>query len=148
MIIAYTDGSANPHDGGSGGWSFVLVDERGQVTEEHSDGFPTGRTNNSMEMTAVLRCLDFIGPNTQITVHTDSKLCIGWLQQGWKCKHQHLRTIRDQIFEIIKTKHLQVKYEHVKGHNGNIWNEMVDKLSGEARKKTKHEKRTRRTIRL
>jgi ribonuclease HI len=147
-MIAYTDGSANPHDGGSGGWAFVLVNKRGQVTEKRSGGFSKGRTNNSMEMTAVLRCLDFVEPNTNITVYTDSKLVIGWLSKSWKCKHQHLRTIRDQIFEIIKAKRLQVKYQHVKGHGKCVENNLADELANQARKGAIDARRTRRTIRL
>lgn len=148
MIAAYTDGSANPHDGGSGGWAFILVNDQGQVMEKRSGGFRSEKTNNEMELTAVLKCLQFVKPHTKIKIITDSKLVIGWLDQSWKCRYRHLRTLRDQIHDIINTKHLQVRYKHIRGHSKILFNEQADHLAGVARKRAKNARRMGRTIRL
>lgn len=147
MIDVYTDGSANPHDGGSGGWAFVIV-KRGQAVGKMSGGFRNGQTVNTMELMAIRECIKRV-PG-RLTIHTDSKNAIGWLRWGYKCKYQHLRNIINQIKSLEKERGNTVSLKHIKGHAGHEFNEMADRLSKKARKRAikNEEKRMGRKIKL
>jgi ribonuclease HI len=121
VITALTDGacSGNP---GPGGWAV-------EIDGHLESGWIECTTNNSMEMLAVLQALHLSPISGKIRIVTDSKLVIGWLSGGWKCKHDHIRQIRDAIFDVIVSKSLIVEYELVKGHNGHAGNHRVDRAA-------------------
>ncbi len=126
-VIAYTDGacSGNP---GPGGWAAVLLDLSGHSRE--ISGNKPDTTNNEMEMTAVLKALEALKEPCKVTIFTDSKLVIGWLQDGWKCKKSHIIRLRNEIRRAMEG-HI-VHFEKVAGHSGNSYNDLVDALAKEA----------------
>jgi ribonuclease HI len=130
----WTDGSSIGHRG-PGGWSFVIV-ENDALAGSHY-GYQANTTNNEMEMVGILRGLQALEDKADVEVCTDSKLCIGWLDWGYKCNKSHIVRVRDKIRETIQTKELEVTYRHVHGHNGHKWNEMADELA----KRGRHEGR-------
>lgn len=143
----YTDGacSGNP---GPGGWCYVeLVPcEEGFVTKCIT-GNKKNTTNGEMELTAVymaMVCAMKAG-KTRAVIVTDSKYVVDaiekdwlkkWFRNGWKTvkgdevKNRH---IWEKVYRIISEK-IDIKMVHVRGHNGNILNELADEKAVEARK--------------
>jgi ribonuclease HI len=143
-IALYTDGSAYLKDK-SGGWAYVALDAFDG--EQRSYGAASDATNNTMEMTAVINGLCDLrveyGP-LDVLVISDSEYVIkgatewlaGWERRGW----------RNSAGEAVKNKalwitlassidlHNSVEFQHVKGHAGDHYNEIVDDLAGRARK--------------
>lgn len=127
----FTDGSSSTKDR-SGGWAFVIIDAFDG--EYHEAGAVSDTTNNRMEMQAWIKGLECIynhfGAQT-IVVWSDSQY-VGYGAMDRTRKRKINVDLWDELDKIID-RHLYVEFRHVKGHNGDVFNEMVDKLAGEAR---------------
>lgn len=140
----YTDGACQPNPG-KGGWAFILLDDERKIIEQ---GYEPSTTNNRMELFAVLQGLRCFGhlaaEDDQLLLRSDSQYLINgirswssnWAKRGWK-KKDGKPVLNDDIWKDIRewADKLDIEYEHVKGHSGNIYNEMVDKLAVEMIKK-------------
>ncbi|MFL2804540.1 MAG: ribonuclease H [Dehalococcoidia bacterium] len=126
MIDIYTDGACigNP---GPGGWGVVILQENDNI---FLSGGEKNTTNNRMEITAVIEGLKNVD-SKDLTVYSDSTYVINTITKGWKKnKNQDLWEILEKL---VSEKN--VKWEWVKGHSGNEFNEKADKLAyGEAKK--------------
>ena len=126
MIDIYTDGACigNP---GPGGWGVVILQENDNF---FLSGGEKNTTNNRMEITAVIEGLKNVD-SKDLTVYSDSTYVINTITKGWKKnKNQDLWEILEKL---VSEKN--VKWEWVKGHSGNEFNEKADKLAyGEAEK--------------
>jgi ribonuclease HI len=69
----FTDGSANPNPG-PGGWGMVWVAHGEIVSQSH--GHQADTTNNRMELTALIEAYRTLPRDAEVTVHSDSRLCI------------------------------------------------------------------------
>ena len=144
-IRIYTDGacSGNP---GPGGWAMVF--NTNDECKTYS-GYEVETTNNRMELLAFLKSLEKIykdkykSKNTY-EIYSDSAYVVnginrGWLYNwkinGWKTKTKDDIKNRDlweriefyiSAFKVDKTNVSVIK---VKGHAGNTFNELVDKLA-------------------
>jgi len=122
-IVIYTDGSCSPNPG-KGGWGYIAVfsdhDIYGSGSEKHT-------TNNLMEMTAVIEALKEFRRYTHFTIYSDSKYVINCASGVWKRK-ANLR-LWEQYDKYAKGK--SISFTWVKGHSGDHYNELVDKLSTE-----------------
>ncbi len=134
--IIYTDGacSGNP---GKGGWAAVIINE---TNEKIISGSENLTTNNRMELTAVIKALELTVTNN-ITVFTDSKYVKNgiedwinnWKKNGWKTaskgpvKNKDLWEVLDQLKE-----NKNIKWEWVKGHSNDKYNNLVDEKAREA----------------
>ena len=135
-IHVYTDGacSGNP---GPGGASAIVVFEGGK-SARLSCGFRK-TTNNRMEIMGVILGLEgiairFPGSGTRIIVHTDSQLVYGTMVQGWKRKvNTDLWDRLDRVLRDLSARNVAVSFDKVKGHAGDEWNELADKLAVAAR---------------
>ena len=135
MIKIYTDGSClgNP---GAGGWAAVIVDDK---SREEIFGGEEQTTNNRMELTAAIRALEKISAGTTVELFTDSSylknaFTNGWLakwkRNGWKTANKTPVLNQDlwlALDELISTR--AVKFNWVKGHAGNFFNERCDVLA-------------------
>ncbi len=135
MTIIYTDGacSGNP---GKGGWGLIIL--RDEKVLEYF-GFNNNTTNNRMEMTAIIQGLSKCKKDEDIILYSDSKYVLSgikdwmlnWKQNGWKTvknkpiKNKDLWLLID---ECIQNKD-NVKFKHVKAHNGDLYNERADYLA-------------------
>ena len=126
MTDIYTDGACigNP---GPGGWGVVILQENDNF---FLSGGEKNTTNNRMEITAVIEGLKNVD-SKDLTVYSDSTYVINTITKGWKKnKNQDLWEILEKL---VSEKN--VKWEWVKGHSGNEFNEKADKLAyGEAKK--------------
>lgn len=128
-ILIYTDGSCDIHAADRpGGWAAIIIDR--QTGEEIPKyGSKRGTTNNEMEITAVLEALKAVegGPHN-ITVYTDSQYLIGAMSGNKRKKN---RALLEQLDRLVDQH--EVKWEHVKGHSGDEYNERVNRLAIKAR---------------
>ena len=135
MIRIYTDGSClgNP---GNGGWAFLMQD--GDKFTAMS-GFQRETTNNQMELTAAIEALNYnIVRKDEIILITDSNYVKNgisdwiknWKKNNWKTatksnvKNQNLWEKLDEL-----NSKLSVKWEWVKAHNIDKYNNYVDELA-------------------
>lgn len=148
ILRVYTDGacSGNP---GAGGWGVVYVSEDLQGT---LSGFDPNTTNNRMELQAVVEALNNVslkGRFKRIDVYTDSAYVVNsikngylsrWRQNGWKTRKDEIVKHKDLWLEMINHlthKKIKVNVIKVKGHSGNEYNEIADKLAKEEIAKAK-----------
>jgi ribonuclease HI len=133
-VDIYTDGSCKGNPG-PGGWAARL--QCGSAVKELSGGEKL-TTNNRMEITSVVKALEALNKDCTVTIHYDSqymrdgitKWIENWKRNGWKTKdkkpvkNQDLWMLLDEMVQKY-----QIEWHWVKGHNGNIGNERVDKLA-------------------
>ena len=137
MIKIYTDGSClqNP---GDGGWA-AIISKDGENKE--ISGSEKDTTNNRMELSAPINALKEMKSNEQIEIYTDSqyvKLGITewinkWVLNNWKTSKKEDVKNKDLWIELYNlNKSLDIKWNWVKAHAGNIMNEKVDLLARRA----------------
>ena len=143
-IRIYTDGACSENPG-PGGWAMVFNTDN--ACESFSGG-ESSTTNNRMELTAVVRCLERIAKVGRVEdiheVYCDSAYVVNsinnkWLERwklnGWKTKqhddikNRDLWEQADHYFQQIKVNGQTVQFIKIKGHAGNTFNELVDKLA-------------------
>lgn len=137
-VTLYTDGacSGNP---GPGGWGCILI--YGEHKRKLS-GYENDTTNNKMELTAVIKGLECLKKNMRVHIITDSqyvknaftqKWLENWIKNGWKTKSGD--AVKNQELwkqlNLLETKH-HLTWEWVKGHSGNLYNDMCDELARNA----------------
>jgi ribonuclease HI len=129
-ITIYTDGSAKGNPG-NGGYGAVMMS--GNHKKELSEGFRL-TTNNRMELLSVIVALEAIKNPSEVQIFSDSKYVVdsvekgwvfGWQKKGFKGKKNIDLWKR---FLAIYPKH-KVKFNWVKGHAGNKYNERCDELA-------------------
>ncbi|HEX9942499.1 MAG TPA: ribonuclease HI [Thermoanaerobaculia bacterium] len=134
-VVLYTDGGADPNPG-TGGWAAVLIEPASGTVREISGGEPR-TTNNRMELTAAIRGLEALKRPCRVHLFTDSlylrkgitEWLPGWAARGWRRKAGELQNedLWRRLAELIE-KH-EVRWDWVRGHAGNQWNERADKLA-------------------
>jgi len=99
-----------------------------------------------MEITAALEALkSLVGPDRQtMLVVSDSTYVVncfkqrwweGWQRRNWKNaqgKPVANRDLWELLFAIALASHVDVRWQWVRGHSGDHWNEVVDQLALEA----------------
>jgi ribonuclease HI len=146
-IRAFTDGACSDNPDGPGGYSAVINLESGIQTIV---GYDVKTTNNRMELKAAIECLrwvmKFCKDCTELHIHSDSAYVVNaitkgwldsWIENGWKTKtgkdvkNPDLWKQMSTGLEVAKRNGREVKMIWVKGHAGNQFNEMCDKLAKE-----------------
>ena len=137
-IIIYTDGGCRGNPG-IGGWGVWL---RYGDHDKKLKGSEKDTTNNRMELTAAIKALEAIKSSTiDIDLYTDSKYVMsginewikGWKLRGWKTANKKPVKNVDlwQQLDEVNTKH-NVHWYWVKGHSGDIGNDMAGELANQA----------------
>lgn len=131
-IIVYTDGSAlnngNPDSGC--GWACKLIYKG---NEKMKSGRMVGKTNNQMEMIAVLMAMKSItNQSIPAEIYSDSKYVVETLNGNYKVKKNV--ELRNQLLEE-KKRFSDIRFIWLKGHDKNQHNNDVDRAAvAEARK--------------
>lgn len=131
-ITVYTDGSAlNNGSPDSGcGWACKLI-YRGH--EKMKSGSDKGKTNNVMEMTAVLEAMKAITDKSiPVEVFSDSKYVVETMNGYYKVK-KNVDLWKELLAE--KEKFAEIKFIWVKGHDKNRHNNEVDRAAAEEARK-------------
>ena len=141
IISIWTDGacSGNP---GPGGWGALI--KCPNLTKKIS-GSVAHTTNNRMEMLAVIKSLEFINSNFKITIYTDSTYVkdgiTSWIH-NWKVnnwKNSQKKDVKNKdLWQKLDalSQNLDINWQWVKGHSGNIENTIADELATSAIKKS------------
>lgn len=148
----YTDGSSHARGGKPGGWAWILVKLAGDGVREpltaaiykaQSGGDPD-TSNNRMEMTAILKGLEYIGWNQdlipgvhvdfEVEVCSDSQYALNMAAGTWNASSNLdiVAKLRHVIDELRKAG-VRLKFSWVRGHNGEPYNELVDRMAGAAK---------------
>ena len=130
--VIYTDGAYKPSLN-SGGIGIVFLCN-GEEVYKYSKNYAIS-TNQRMETQAVIIALNSIIKHiNSLTIITDSMYVVGTATLNWKRKaNLDLWEKFDQALEkaqkLVKT---PIQFKHIKGHNGDIYNEKCDKLASNA----------------
>ena len=133
-IIIYTDGACKGNPG-PGGWGVLILLENEQI---ELSGGSKDTTNNQMELTAVIKALNFFEKKIKVDLYTDSKYVMDgitdyikkWKINGWQTankkpvKNMNLWKILDELNNLH-----DINWNWVKGHSGNPENEKADALA-------------------
>ncbi|MFA6676605.1 MAG: ribonuclease HI [Bacteroidales bacterium] len=134
-ITIYSDGASRGNPG-PGGYGVVLLS--GPHRKELSAGY-SYTTNNRMELLGVIVGLEAIKRvPANITVISDSSYVVNAINKGWVFNWEKKANFAKKAnpdlwkrFLTIYRKH-HVTFKWVKGHDGNTYNEICDKLAVEA----------------
>jgi ribonuclease HI len=125
-FVAHTDGACLGNPQGPGGWGAAI----GPPADEDRwllFGHLSSTTNNRAEALAVLATLDWIPPDSRLTVLSDSELTVRVLSGRYKVKAN--LDIWDVIRATILEKRLTLQPEWLRGHAGDPLNELADRLA-------------------
>ena len=136
-VTIYTDGacSGNP---GKGGWGAILISAK---EKKYMSGSKQLTTNNQMELTATIEALKAILKPSNIALYTDSQYVkngitswiFNWKKNGWKTANKKPVANKDLWIELEKYVDFHsVNWFWVKGHSGDHYNEIADKLAVKA----------------
>lgn len=151
----YTDGACSKNPG-PGGYAFIILINRKEWLRVA--GHKANSTNNEMELTAVVKALQHtlthpggFNKNTtgkqKIIVYSDSAYCLNainqkwinsWALNGWRNKEKKEiknKQLWQNMWNLLNLKNVEYEFIKVKGHSGNEFNELVDKLAKLAVKK-------------
>jgi ribonuclease HI len=133
-VVIHTDGACKGNPG-PGGWGALL--ECDGRTRELFGGAPL-TTNNRMELLAVIRALEALGPGADVELHTDSQYVKngietwihGWKRNGWKTSNRQPVKNAELWRELdaLAARH-RIRWHWVRGHNANPGNERADALA-------------------
>ncbi len=143
-FFCFSDGACRGNPG-PGAWGALVQDSSGELIYEGS-GLERPSTNNRMEMTGALRCMQYLKAQghlaANIVVISDSKYVVdgmnkwveGWKKRGWKKADkktpENIEIWKD--LDQLRNEFAKVHFSWVKGHAGHPQNERCDQLANEA----------------
>ncbi len=152
-IRIFTDGACSENPG-PGGWAAVFNTESECITISGNEEMTT---NNRMELKAVIEAFKkAIGMNhdddVEYELYSDSAYVVNSIRNGWvdKWQNNNWKTTRNEdvknrdlweqlafLRNMAKCSGIYFEINKVKGHAGNTFNELVDKLAKEESIKAK-----------
>lgn len=132
-ITVYTDGAClgNP---GPGGWAWIVPDG------PFASGAEAKTTNQRMELSAALDAvrtlegpLDVVSDSTYVVNCFRDRWWEGWLARGWVNSQKQPVANRDLWEPLVEeVRRRDIGFRWVKGHSGDRWNDLADRLAVEA----------------
>lgn len=137
MYQVYTDGS---HKGRWGSWAYIILNNDAVYKQASARVLKTGSTR--MEIQAAIEALLVLPVNSSVEIFSDSKILIdavtkkmeNWKQVGWVSK-SNIPVPNVDLFLILDrlSKTHQIKWQWIKAHAGNIYNERCDQMCTQTR---------------
>lgn len=150
IVRMFTDGACS-NNPGPGGYAALITTNLGTKT---ISGFEAETTNNRMELMAVIKGieevmnvifleeqkiekLEIISDSAYVVNAINQNWLQSWKTNGFKTKdNKPIKNIEiwqklDEQLETLKFIEVEVVFTKIKGHNGNYFNEMVDKIARE-----------------
>jgi ribonuclease HI len=148
MLTIYTDGSSRGNPG-PGGYGAVIsykkiVDSREEDWATEIGGREDHTTNNRMELTAVIKALEFVSKlqatsyQLETTINTDSEYVMkgitvwihNWQEKNWRTANKKPVLNQDLWQELLRqTEGKQIEWKYVPGHTGVPLNERADEIA-------------------
>lgn len=135
-INLYVDGSFNNHSPYAG-WGWAVVDDKGKLIAHHC-----GRTEKPAlsrqidgELLATIQGVKWatkLVNYKSITIHYDYAGIEKWAIGEWKSKKPISAQYIKEITELNDKYHGDIYFVKVKAHDGDKWNDYVDKLAKSA----------------
>jgi ribonuclease HI len=141
--LCYTDGSCKAGDGSPGGWGFCIRPPSGLPIEGY--GKAIGTISKVMEYRAVAQALAALPEGVAATVFSDDQSLVESLTKGlasWRANgfaNVDPRIVDDvrSIEASVTSKRLQVRWQWLRSHNGNVGNERADQLAAQGAREAK-----------
>lgn len=153
----YADGASSGKSDQPGGYGWILLDEmRGELVG-YSSGAHRSTTNNVMELTGVIKGLEYVlkasgnggnrddevyfpllgGPRV-LTVISDSQYALNVLAGNW-IPNTNVDLIKQGqlLLARLDEARISVRLQWVRGHAGEEWQERVDYLATRAKEELK-----------
>jgi ribonuclease HI len=133
QIKIYTDGGCRGNPG-IGAYGVVLIYSDSVKT---LSGFDKETTNNKMELTAAIKGLEALKEPCVVELFTDSSYLKNgittwihsWQKNGWRTADKKPVKNLELWQELLGlTKQHEIKWNWVKAHSGNKYNELADAL--------------------
>ena len=137
-IAIYVDGSfktINEHQ--LIGSAYVVVNPDGSTVERKvAKEVEAGNhsRNISGELNATYGAIAYALQNNlpEITIYHDYVGIAEWANLNWKANKPETKQYANYVNRVRNEKGLIINFIHVKGHSGNMFNEVADKLAAEA----------------
>lgn len=141
-VTIYTDGACRGNPG-PGGYGSILryIGPDGKVYEKELSAGYESTTNNRMEILAAVAALEALKKPCQVMLYSDSQYLVNAFRQGWLQKWKTNDWYRDakrkekaknidlwKRLDAAMQQH-QVKFQWVKGHAENPFNNRCDELA-------------------
>lgn len=135
----YTDGSSRGNPG-PGGFGVVVLDNDDKLLYCHAKMSDGDTTNNEQELLAILYAAARYGrvvpppdvySDSSYAINTLTKWMYNWQQNNWLKSDNKPPENLDIIkfyYELTQTG-FEINLHKIKGHSGNKWNELADKLA-------------------
>ena len=134
QVIMYTDGACRGNPG-PGGWGALITFEG---SSKEIFGGKLDSTNNQMELSAAIEALAALKEPCNVDLFTDSKYVMdgitqwihNWKKNSWRTaakKDVKNKELWQKLDELINFH--QVQWHWVKGHSGDVGNEIADQLA-------------------
>lgn len=143
----YTDGATtgNGFEGAYGGYAWALIANDKLIRQGSGGESPT--TNNICELKAMINgceeARDWMEPFDTILVYSDSAYIINCYKQGWYKAWENNGWINSKKQPVANQglwrdlipffEDCRFKFEKVKGHSTDPWNNFVDRMAVEAK---------------
>ena len=127
--IVYSDGGYSmKHNVGA--FAFVIVNSKEEVVCRYAKKIEN-ETNNRAELKGMIAGLHCLPKDAKyVQVISDSQYALNTCSGKWsRNANEDLFPIHDKI---VSERDLVVEYKWVKGHNGNLFNEMCDEMCNRA----------------
>lgn len=133
-ILVWTDGACWPNPG-RGGWGWHRADGASDFGGERET------TNNRMELTAIFEALRALPDGAAAIIYSDSQYCVrglndwstAWSRKMWMRKGAPMPNRDLWIALEDQKRRVNAEFVWVRGHAGNIGNEIADRLAEQGR---------------
>ena len=127
-FVVATGGFGHEHKGGH-----EVYRRCGQITARTKN--VTTTTNNLAELLAFTRALACYHPSTAVVLRYDSTYAAMIASGTWKArKHKAMAAEARRAWAALKHAHARTLWlRHVRGHSGNYWNTIADRLADQGR---------------
>ena len=145
MITIYVDGacSGNGKENSKGGFGVVIVDKDNDIVLKKYQEFSKNTTNNREELKAIIYAMKNYGSkewskdipevysDSIYSVNTLNDWMFNWAKNNWIKSDKKTPENLDLIQEYynLYQSGLRINLKHIKGHNGNKYNELADDLA-------------------
>ena len=122
----YTDG-AYSRVNNEGAFAYVILDDNAKIVLRRAYKI-TKETNNRAELKAIIAAIHNLPADaTDVEIASDSQYASNTLKGTWaRNKNNDLFDVWDKV--IYEHTKVTLTYKWVRGHNGNLYNEMCDQM--------------------